>query len=95
VPAVYGDAAWPEVLDAARPDTARLLVIAIPERGQVRRIVQAARESHPYLPVVVRTHSDAEEEWLRGQHIEHVVMSERRTADEIAEIALRSLGERP
>jgi CPA2 family monovalent cation:H+ antiporter-2 len=95
IPAIYGDAAWPEVLGAARPDTARLLVIAIPERGQVRRIVQAARESHPDLPVVVRTHSDAEEEWLKGQQIEHVVMSERRTADEIADIALRSLGERP
>src|SRR5262249_33279001 len=43
VPVIYGDAGWPEVLGAARPDAARLLIIAIPERGNVRRIVQAAR----------------------------------------------------
>jgi CPA2 family monovalent cation:H+ antiporter-2 len=88
---IYGDAGWPEVLDAAHPETARLLIIAIPERGNVRRIVQVARESHPDLPIIVRTHSEGEADWLRTQDIERVVMSERRTANEIAEHALESL----
>ena len=90
-PVVYGDAGWPEVLGAARPETARLLIIAIPERGNVRRIVEAAREANPELPVIVRTHSDSEAEWLRGQAIDQVVMSERETAMQIADRALEAL----
>jgi CPA2 family monovalent cation:H+ antiporter-2 len=91
VPAIYGDAGWPEVLGAARPETARLLIIAIPEGGNVRRIVQTAREANPELAVIVRTHSNSEAEWLRNQAIDRVVMSERRTAMDIAEHALSSL----
>jgi CPA2 family monovalent cation:H+ antiporter-2 len=89
VPVVYGDAGWPEVLEAAHPETASLLIIAIPEHGNVRRIVRAAHDANPDLPVIVRTHSDAEAEWLRAQAIERVVMSEQRTGDEIAEYALK------
>ena len=95
VPVIYGDAGWPEVLGAARPEAARLLIIAIPERGNVRRIVQAAREANPNLPIIVRTHSDSESEWLQTQAIDRVVMSERRTAMEIAEHALQALGAGP
>jgi CPA2 family monovalent cation:H+ antiporter-2 len=91
VPVIYGDAGYPEVLGAARPESARLLIIAIPERGNVRRIVQTAREAHPDLPVVVRTHSESEAAWLQSQDIERIVMSERRTAADIAEYALEAL----
>src|SRR5262249_61892303 len=90
VPVIYGDAGWPEVLTAARPETARLLIVAIPERGNVRRIVHTAREANPNLPVIVRTHSEDEADWLRAQDIERVVMSEQRTGNEIAEHALES-----
>jgi monovalent cation:H+ antiporter-2, CPA2 family len=91
VPVIYGDAGYPEVLGAARPESARLLIIAIPERGNVRRIVQTAREANPDLPVVVRTHSESEAAWLQSQAIERIVMSERRTAADIAEYALEAL----
>jgi len=91
VPVIYGDAGWPEVLGAARPEAARLLIVAIPERGNVRRIVQAAREANPDLPVIVRTHSESEAAWLQSQAIERIVMSERRTADDIAAYALEAL----
>ena len=91
VPVIYGDAGWPEVLGAARPEAARLLIVAIPERGNVRRIVQTAREANPDLPVIVRTHSDSEAAWLQSQAIERIVMSERRTADDIAAYALEAL----
>ena len=95
VPVIYGDAGWPEVLGAARPEVARLLIIAIPERGNVRRIVQTARDANPNLPVIVRTHSDTEAEWLRTQAIERIVMSEHHTAMEIADHALRTLQSGP
>ena len=93
VPVIYGDAGWPEVLGAARPETARLIVIAVPEHGNVRRIVQTARELNPELRVIVRTHSDAEATWLGTQSVDHIVMSERRTAMDIAEHALRTYEE--
>jgi CPA2 family monovalent cation:H+ antiporter-2 len=95
VPVIYGDAGWPEVLGAARPEAARLLIIAIPERGNVRRIVQTARDANPDLPVIVRTHSDTEAEWLRTQAIDRIVMSEQHTAIEIAHHALRTLDAGP
>jgi CPA2 family monovalent cation:H+ antiporter-2 len=91
VQVIYGDAGWPEVLGAARPEAARLLIIAIPERGNVRRIVQTAREANPGLQVIVRTHTDSEAAWLESQAIERIVMSERRTADDIARYALEAL----
>jgi len=95
VPVIYGDAGWPEVLGAARPEAARLLIVAIPERGNVRRIVQTAREANPALPVIVRTHSEGEAEWLRAQAIERVVMSEHRTAMDIARYAMETLDAEP
>jgi CPA2 family monovalent cation:H+ antiporter-2 len=95
VTVIYGDAGWPEVLGAARPETARLLIIAIPERGNVRRIVQSAREANPDLPVIVRTHTDSEAAWLQSQAIERIVMSERRTAADIAAYALEALQTTP
>jgi CPA2 family monovalent cation:H+ antiporter-2 len=91
---VYGDAGWPEVLGAARPETARLLIIAVPERGPVRRIVAAAREANADLDVVVRTHSEDEAAWLETQSIGHAVLGERHTANEIAGYALQRFGRR-
>jgi monovalent cation:H+ antiporter-2, CPA2 family len=95
VQVVYGDAGWPEVLGAARPEAARLLVIAVPERGPVRRIVAAAREANPELDVVVRTHSDEEAAWLARQAVGYAVMGERHTANEISDYALKSFGRSP
>ncbi|MDE1930729.1 MAG: cation:proton antiporter, partial [Alphaproteobacteria bacterium] len=57
VPVIYGDAAWPEVFEATRPDRARLIVIAVPDKSAVRRILAAAHAINPKLDVVARTHS--------------------------------------
>jgi CPA2 family monovalent cation:H+ antiporter-2 len=92
VPVIYGDAGWPEVLGAARPEAARLLVIAVPEPGSVRRIVAAAREASPEIDIVVRTHTDDEAAWLAKQAVGRTVMGERHTANEISDYALKSFG---
>ena len=91
IPVVYGDAAWPEVLDAARPEKARLLAIAVPEKGAARRILAAARRANPEIELVVRTHSTAEAEWLRRNGVGLVVMGEHHTASEMAGYALKRL----
>lgn len=87
LPVIYGDAAWPEVLDAARPEKARLLVIAVPDQSAARRILATARRANPGIDVVVRTHSVAEADWLASQSVGHVVMGEQQTARQMAQYA--------
>jgi CPA2 family monovalent cation:H+ antiporter-2 len=92
IPVVYGDAAWPEVLDAARPAKARLLVIAVPERAAARRIIAEARRVNPGIELIVRTHSTEEAEWLRRNGVGLVVMGEHHIASEMAVHALKRFG---
>jgi len=88
VPVIYGDAAWPEVFEAAGPERARLLVIAVPEKSAVRRILAAARAVNPALDIVARTHSRDEAEWLKRHGVDRVVMGESHTANEMANYAV-------
>jgi len=85
---IYGDAGWPEVLDAAFPDRARMIVIAVPEKGAARRILAAARRANPAIDAVVRTHSGEEADWLARNAVGLAVMGERHAADEMAKYAL-------
>ncbi|HJU20272.1 MAG TPA: cation:proton antiporter [Stellaceae bacterium] len=89
IPVVYGDAAWPEVLDAAAPDRARLLVIAVPDKGAARRILAAARRANPAIDVVARTHSSEEADWLARNAVSLAAMGERHAASEMTQYALR------
>ncbi len=89
IPVVYGDAAWPEVLEAARPAKARLLVIAVPEKTSARRILAEARRINPEIELVVRTHSTEEANWLRDNGVGLVVMGEHHIASEMAAHALK------
>jgi monovalent cation:H+ antiporter-2, CPA2 family len=88
VTVIYGDAGWPEVLDAAFPDRARLIVIAVPDKGAARRILAAARRANPTIDAVVRTHSGEEADWLARNAVGLAVMGERHAADEMAKYAL-------
>jgi len=89
VPVIYGDAAWPEVFEAAGPDRARLLVIAVPDKSAVRRILAAAHAINPKLDVVARTHSRDEAEWLKHHGVGRVVMGESHIASEMANYAAK------
>jgi voltage-gated potassium channel Kch len=80
---------------AGHPEDAKLLVVAIPNRILALRAIELARAANPRIDVVVRTHSDAEAEWLGDREVGLVVMSERETALGIAEYALRRFGAEP
>ena len=92
VATVYGDATAQGVLDVARIETARLLVIASPDGFQARRILEIAREKNPKISVVVRTHSSSELAFLIRQGVDRAVMGELELALEMTDYALRSLG---
>jgi CPA2 family monovalent cation:H+ antiporter-2 len=94
VPAVFGDATAPGILDAAGIGAARLLVVATPGPHQAPRLVEAARASNPTIDTVVRTHSDVERRHLEEDRVGLVLMAERELALGMSLYALRSLGVR-
>jgi K+:H+ antiporter len=89
---LFGDASRRAVLAHARLEYARLLVIAAPGIFQTRAILELARQLHPAIDVVVRTHSAAEQVYLEAHGVGEAVMGERELALGMARYALRSLG---
>jgi len=92
VPAVYGDATTPGVLEAAGTRRARLIVVATPQGYQTPRILDLARRINPSIDTAVRTHSDAEVAHLERQGVGLAIMGERELAFGLMDYALRSLG---
>jgi monovalent cation:H+ antiporter-2, CPA2 family len=87
VPALQGDIGDPEVIRSLRLPNAALLVFAIPDTVQLRHALEQLRELNIHLPVVARTHSEAEAEHLRRAGVALVVMGERELALRIGEFA--------
>jgi CPA2 family monovalent cation:H+ antiporter-2 len=58
ISAVFGNASEPSVLIQAHLHQARILVIAVPDTVDVRRMVETARKVNPRIEAVVRTHRD-------------------------------------
>ncbi|MFC5355553.1 YbaL family putative K(+) efflux transporter [Azospirillum himalayense] len=92
VPAVYGDATTPGVLEAAGTRRARLIVVATPQGYQTRRVLDLARRINPSIDTAVRTHSEAEVAHLERQGVGLAIMGERELAFGLMDYALRSLG---
>ena len=92
IPAVFGDAARPGILEHASPETARLLVVAAPNPFEARRIIEIARELNPQIDIVVRTHSVAEQAYLANLKVGRAYIGERELALSMARYALKSLG---
>jgi len=92
IPAIYGDASTPGILEDAGIADARLLVIATPEGFQTRRIIELARELNADIDVAVRTQSDAEVAHLESQGVGLAITGTRELSFGLADYALRSLG---
>ena len=93
IPVIWGDAAREEVLAAAGPPQARLLIVALPGAWQARAVVELARRLNPAIEVTVRAHDDAEVLWLeKTVGAGMVVMGAREVALGIADFAMQRLG---
>jgi CPA2 family monovalent cation:H+ antiporter-2 len=95
IPAVFGDAATRDVLEAAQLSRARLLIVALPDGFRARRILELARQLNPHIDTVVRTHSESEFAYLKDQGVGHAVMGEQELARSMADYMLRSFGVPP
>ena len=89
LPVIYGDAARPEVLEHAHLERARLVVVAQPDAYQARAILALAHQLNPDVEVVVRTHSDAEREFLESHGASRALVGERELAVSLTRAALK------
>jgi monovalent cation:H+ antiporter-2, CPA2 family len=80
IPAVSGDASEPAVLIQAHIQRARMLVIAIPDTLDVRRMIEIARTVNPRIETVVRTHSEEEAVLLEKETVGKVFLGEHELA---------------
>jgi CPA2 family monovalent cation:H+ antiporter-2 len=92
VPAVYGDAARPGILEHADAATARVLIVTAPEPFHARQVISLARQINPDIDTVVRTHTSADQAYLERLGVGLVVMGERELAFGMTRYALRGLG---
>jgi len=77
VDVITGNAAAPDMLQAANIAQARGLLVAIPDAFEGGQIVAKARALNPTLPIIARAHSDEEVAHLKyhGAHV--VIMGEQ------------------
>lgn len=88
VEAVSGNAADPELLQAANLGEARCLLVAIPDAFEGGQVVEQARAIKAELPIIARVHSEAEVEHLSKLGATLVVMGEH----EIAKAMISDVG---
>ena len=72
-------------------DTARLLVVAMSDPIATRHLVEEAYRQHPDLPIVARTHSESERQYLR-EHGVDAILAEQALALTMNRHALARLG---
>ena len=83
VQVIKGNAADPEVLAAANPAAARCIFVAVPDAFEAGTIVERARAVNPSVPIIARTHSEAEHQHLTRLGATHTVLGERELAREM------------
>jgi len=91
ITAVGGNAAAPEMLEAAEIASARGLLVAIPDAFEGGQIVAKARALNAKLPIIARAHSTEEVAHLKSNGADVVIMGE----DEIARAMIARIGAEP
>jgi monovalent cation:H+ antiporter-2, CPA2 family len=92
IPALYGDASNPHILDASNLSGARILVVALPDPAATRQIVNYAKKVAPRLGIVARSHSATEREYLYAAGAREVVVGETELALEMTRHTLHRFG---
>jgi CPA2 family monovalent cation:H+ antiporter-2 len=91
VPAVYGDAGAPNVLAQARPEHARLVVVALPDAGTARAVIREARRTNPAVPIVARGVEREDEATLRAAGATAVISPENAGAALLLDVSRQAL----
>jgi CPA2 family monovalent cation:H+ antiporter-2 len=86
IPAVRGHAANPAVLAEARPASAQMALLAIPNAFEAGEIIERLREANPSISIMARAHSDTGVRYLLDRGADGAVMAERELAHSLAEM---------
>jgi CPA2 family monovalent cation:H+ antiporter-2 len=89
--AVCGDAVEPDVLVQAHVARAAMLIVALPDALDVRKIVHTAKTLNPSIAVILRSQSAGEAALLRQEQIGDVFLAENELAKGMTEHALKLL----
>jgi CPA2 family monovalent cation:H+ antiporter-2 len=92
VPAIFGDAARPGILDHVHLETAKLLVIASPDPYHARRVIEVSKAINPRIEIAARTHSEQMQEYLEKLGVNRAFMGERELALSMAHHTLMRMG---
>jgi CPA2 family monovalent cation:H+ antiporter-2 len=79
-------------MEAAPLASAAVVVVAVPDPLVARQAVVNVRRDHPWMPIVVRSHSASERDVLRRLGASEVVVGETELGLEMTRYALRRLG---
>ncbi|CAM3732842.1 YbaL family putative K(+) efflux transporter [Rahnella victoriana] len=83
---VLGNAANQEVMDLARLDCARWLLVTIPNGYEAGEIVASARTRRPNIEIIARAHYDDEVTYIMERGADRVVMGEREIANSMLDM---------
>ncbi|MDN6681268.1 MAG: Kef family K(+) transporter [Enterobacterales bacterium] len=84
--ALLGNAANPEIMELARIDCARWLLLTIPNGYEAGEIVAFARTKRDTLDIIARAHYDDEVAYISDRGANQVVMGEREIANSMLEL---------
>ncbi len=80
ISAVLGNAANQEIMELARLDCARWLLLTIPNGYEAGEIIASARAKRPTIEIIARAHYDDEVTYIIERGADKVVMGEREIA---------------
>ena len=92
IPALFGDAARPGLLDHVHLERALMLVIASPDPYHTQRVIEIARAINPQIHTAARTHSEAGQQFLESKGVDRAFMGERELALSMAHYTLVTMG---
>ncbi|MBM7342775.1 MULTISPECIES: YbaL family putative K(+) efflux transporter [Erwiniaceae] len=95
IKAVLGNAARGDIMDLARLDCARWMLLTIPNGYEAGEIVTAAREKRPNIEIIARAHYDDEVDYIMERGADRVVMGEREIANSMLNLILLNPVEAP
>jgi monovalent cation:H+ antiporter-2, CPA2 family len=84
IPALYGNAAAPGMMELAQIGAARWLLLAIPDALEAGQIIAQARKLNAGIDIVARAHSNAAMLHLEKQGANHTLTGEREIAEGMA-----------
>ncbi|MET0742268.1 MAG: YbaL family putative K(+) efflux transporter [Microvirga sp.] len=77
---IAGNAADPEVAASANIRAARCVLVVIPDAFESGQVVDQARKLNPTLPIIARSHSEAESAHLRKFGVDRAILGEQEVA---------------